>query len=484
MVDPVDQGPGPDSGPVRHLAFEVNAADYRPGPFRLTAVATLPFAAELNRRTPAAAPAESEPLPLIASPPQAGSYWTDEARNAITEPKEVYAPARPSRYGTKQPAVIKDPDGASGQTVSCPGNDPAWCLPFIVKAAGDYQMFIHARGDFAAGAYPTVALHLNSVERAVGAVRLASARYQRLPVGLPVHLDAGPQLLTLRFTNDFQHGKEDRNFYFDRYELERVGDTGAAILPAALPPPASLPRDASPLAATAVAQATGLINAPAVASLTPTNDLAPRLSILYPGNGAAVYGVDAVVASVPNHARLDWADLVIDGQPQNVRRLLPLPDEAMLFPLLARGLTPGSHRLEVRGADAYGHGVQTPVQLLTVLPAAPTQAGPYERAVRLLDRFGFGPEPRELAAVLTLSETTWLNNRLAAGYDTPVERVLLNIANKRFPQTEDGGQTINRALTQWFGSENPVRSRFTLWPRTISAPGWRRSRLSPNGANT
>ncbi len=465
LLDPVDQGPGPEFGPVRHLAFEVNAACLRPGAFRLTAVAILPAPAGLDHRGAASRPLESEPLPLIAHAPVPGSVWVGEAESAITEPREVLAPARPSRFGTRQPKVEKDPNASGGQIVACNSNDPAWCLPFIVKNPGDYQMFIQGRGDFAAGAYPTVALHLNSVERAVGIVRLASSRYHRLPVGAPVHLDAGPQILTVQFKNDFQEGKEDRNFYFDRYELQRVGDTGALSASSGLVPasPSTLPQDAPPLPASALAQSSKLVNTPAVASLLPTNDLSARLNILYPANGSSVFGADMVVAFVANHTRIDWADLVIDGQAQNLRRLLPLPGEAIVFPLLVRSLAPGSHRLGVRASDANGHVVDSPLQLLTVSPEAPAKPGSYDRAVRLLDRFGFGPEPKELAAVLTLSETTWLNNRLGAGYDTPGERALLNIANTRYPQIEDGGQTIFRALTQWVGSENPVRTRFTAW---------------------
>ncbi len=440
MIDPVDQGPGTEFGPVRHLAFEVNAADLRPGPFRLTAVSLVQNPTDFNHRNGAnALPLESEPLALIAHPPQGTGYWAGEAESVVTDSKEVLAPSRPAKFGVRQPKADKDPNASGGAMISNGGGDTAWCLPFIVKEPGDYQLMIRARGDFAIGAYPTVALHLNSTEREVGIVRLASGKYHRMPVGTPVHLDAGPQVLTLQFKNGFGQGKESRKFYFDRYEIQRVGETAADYAgPAtALNPTASLPRDASPLAASAAAQAMALINAPSVASLLPAVDAPPRLGILYPANGAMAYDADAVVAFAANGARLVWADLLIDDQPQNLRRLNPLPGEAMLFPLLARGVGPGSHRIAVRGADAAGHQVDSPAQILTILPEAPGKAGPYDRAVRLLNRFGFGPEPRELAAVLTLGEAAWLNNRLAAGFDTPLERALLRVASARFPQTED-----------------------------------------------
>ena len=107
--------------------------------------------------------------------------------------------------------------------------------------------------------------------------------------------------------------------------------------------------------------------------------------------------------------------------------------------------------------------------------------GPYERAVFLLDRLAFGPEPRELAAVLTLGEGAWLNNRLASTYETPAERAVLLGACQKFPRIDDEHQTSVRALAQWIGSDDPVRSRFTAWAenhfstwinKTRAAPKW------------
>ena len=47
-----------------------------------------------------------------------------------------------------------DANASGGKTVQCFGGNDAWCLPFIVRSAGDYQLFIQARGDFAGRGVP------------------------------------------------------------------------------------------------------------------------------------------------------------------------------------------------------------------------------------------------------------------------------------------------------------------------------------------
>ena len=164
-------------------------------------------------------------------------------------------------------------------------------------------------------------------------------------------------------------------------------------------------------------------------------------------------------------ARAAWADLLIDGQPQGERTQGPAlaGGGLLVFPLLARPLAPGSHRLAVRVADAGGQTADSPAREFNVLAQAPAAPGPYARAVFLLDRLAFGPEPRELAAVLTQGESAWLNGRLTSSFDTPAEQELLRAACQEFPQVGGEQPAIERALYQWLGSDNPVRSRFTAW---------------------
>ncbi len=489
LLDPV-AATGPEVGPQRHFLFNVRAEDFPAGPLSMVAVATPEGGSFVDRQTGRQGSVqESTPLNVRVLRPQNGAFWAGECENPaiMGETKELLAPARPAavHFNTRVPEVGADPNASGGKTVQCFGGNDAWCLPFIVQSAGDYQLFIQARGDFAGGAFPSASLYRDMSETPVGSVRLAGAKYHRLPVGTPIHLDAGPQIMSVVYRNDFQHGKEDRNLYLDRYEIARVGDSAAP------PPPA--PGKGQPVAQTRQPQpqppATSIRNSPtpAQAGTVPAAvaDAPPRLSILYPAEGAKIYGADAVVARVSGAvgaSRPAWVDLVVDGQPQGIRLLGPAAaTDTVEFPLLTRQVAPGDHRITVRALDATGRATDAPPRMVSVLDHEPFMPGPYERAVFLLDRLAFGPEPRELAAVLTLGEKAWLDNRLASSYETPAEQAVLRVACQKFPRIDDEYQTSARAIAQWIGSDNPVRSRFTAWvenhfstwvTKTKGAPKW------------
>ena len=466
LLDPVTQT-GPELGPERHCQFNVQAADLPPGPVRLVAVAFPAGFTDLDRRSERPGLLmESDALVVDVHPVQADAYWTGECEDPeiMGNSKELLAPAHFAANGISNlniPEVKPDAAASGGKTVACYGGETAWCLPFNVKNPGLYQLFVRTRGDFACGAYPSLGLYLGQTELASGTVRVSSSAYERIPVGEPVRVESGPRMFSVVYRNDFNHGKEDRNVYFDRWELARVGD---------LPPepPKANNNDhnkahAAPLALAANAAA-GLLpkppNFPALAPLPPAADL------LYPANGASVFELDAVVARMADGAaRAAWVDLLIDGQPQGERAQGPAlaGGGPLVFPLLARALAPGLHRLALRVADAVGQTADSPGREFNVLAEAPAAPGPYARAVFLLDRLAFGPEPRELAAVLTQGESAWLAGRLASSFDAPAEQELLRAACKQFPQVHNDQQAIERALYQWLGSDNPVRSRFTAW---------------------
>ena len=482
LLDPVTHTT-PETGPTLHYQFDVAADDLPAGPAKLVALSSPARFTDVDRlaRKPGSL-LESEPLILHVQRPRDDALVAGNCADpAILGPtKNVYAPARPPRFGIRQPNVTRDPAAASGQIISSPSNDPAWCLPFEAKTAGEYQFVVRARGDLGGGAFPTVGLYLNNAEAPVTTSRLVGAKFHRLPLGAPFHLDAGWQILTVRFTNDFNAGKEDRNFYLDNYEIVRVGDTPPASAATAAPIGAPVPVNLNAAVATATANAA----AATPFSATPEVGTPFRPAVLYPTNGAQVCGVDAVVVRVTGGDRLippAWVDVLLDGQPQGVRAVNPTNLDNILCPLVLRQVPPGTHHLGVRLADTAGRFTDSPAQLLNVLPAAPAARGPYERAVFLLDRLAFGPDPKELAAVLTLGETVWLNNRLNAGFDSPADQALLRIACTKYPRIDDAGQGAARALTQWIGTDNPVRARFTAWAenhfntwveKTKPAPKW------------
>jgi len=69
-----------------------------------------------------------------------------------------------------------------------------------------------------------------------------------------------------------------------------------------------------------------------------------------------------------------------------------------------RDVEPGAHTLCVRVFDAAGNQGQSAEVAFDGLPSAPAAPGAYARALRLLERFAFGPETDELGCVLTRGE--------------------------------------------------------------------------------
>ncbi len=474
LLDPVAHTTA-EQGPARHYQFDVPADELSTGRARFVAVSSPAGFSDVERlaKTPGSL-YESDALELNVITPRPEHLWSGECedRDLLGVTKDLYGPARPPYFGTKVPVVTPDPAASGGQTVACYSPDPVWSMPFIVKEPGEYQLMIQTRGDFAIGAFPTASLYLNNLESPAGSVRLAGAKYHRLPVGTPLHLDAGPELLTVKFRNDTNVGKEDRNLFLDRYELVRVGDS----LPATVPAPKTATAARGPAVVPPVS------DAPLPAFSADGPDFRP--AIAYPANGASIYGADAVVARVPGGGiiRPAWVDLLVDGQPQGVRSQSPSPADPLLLPLIARQVSPGSHRLALRVADFAGHVTDSPAQGFNVLPAPPAVRGPYDRAVFLLDRLAFGPDPRELCAILTMNESAWLENRLNSGFDTPAEQTALRLTCRELPRIDDAYQTASRAISQWIWTENPVRARFTAWAenhfstwveKTRSAPKWR-----------
>jgi uncharacterized protein (DUF1800 family) len=131
----------------------------------------------------------------------------------------------------------------------------------------------------------------------------------------------------------------------------------------------------------------------------------------------------------------------------------------------------------VRVADDEGHvATSAPVEF-TVAAAAPARLGPYHRAVRLLDRLGYGPEPQELARLLLEGEAAWLRARLAPGGGAGA-RGAQAVAAVHFPDRANGYHVARGALHEALVDPDPVRVRlrafienhFTTWLRKVEAP--------------
>jgi len=191
----------------------------------------------------------------------------------------------------------------------------------------------------------------------------------------------------------------------------------------------------------------------------PSNNV--TAAIAYPSNNAKVGMADAVVANVSGTRGIVHADLLIDGQPQNFNLTPTNGLGPVLFPLLTRTLKAGPHQLQVTARDDNGTSVQSAAVTVEVTKNDQEASnGTYARALFLLNRFGYGPESRELAAALTKGPKEWLLARLYEGNDSPSES---NEQKRLHAEYPDVYSIVPKALQYLITAPNPVRARFLAW---------------------
>jgi uncharacterized protein (DUF1800 family) len=188
----------------------------------------------------------------------------------------------------------------------------------------------------------------------------------------------------------------------------------------------------------------------------------PAVAIKYPSGGMTCCSADAVVAEAVDDRGLAWGELEIDDKATGIRIDTPNGTGRVVFPLLLRGVSPGKHSLTVRAVDdAKNESVSRAVSINVVssLPAL----GRYERAVRLLDRFGFGPDPESLAGVLVQGEEAWLREALSKPLDDAGDLAAFENSAARFPNMRNNGDVQRQALMHALTTPNPARERFVIW---------------------
>jgi len=320
------------------------------------------------------------------------------------------------------PSMRQRLDRASGSGAFLTNGESILQLPDDL--VGTFRLRLEVKGQEFSG--PPVAsillLQPDKPEQTIGDIP-AYAGFQTLG-DLPVTLAKGPKQIVVRYANDLSRPADpskqlpagDRNLWVKALRLEETID------PATVPP------------ATA--------------------------RILYPGPGHVSGMADAVVAGVFAPTGATKFDLLVDG----TSRGLPLATDGgvgpLLFPLVTRGLPPGEHTLQVVPDSAAAK----PSEIVHFKVSADIGAdATYDRAIHLLNHFAYGPEPRELAAVLVLGEKEWLHRRLAETSDSPGERAAFDSGEVAGPITDNEGAVVPRSLNHLLLTPNPVRARFLLW---------------------
>jgi hypothetical protein len=195
---------------VLRATFEVDANQLAPGPLDVVAV--------LER--PDGPPLRSAPVSVVVAHPAPEAVFAGEFEDYVDAP-------RPEGFRSEPPRVGSRADASGGEYVANTSARPIWVFPFTAPATGRYQMMVVARGDAAAGAFPSIGFCLDGPRESRTATRLVDRSWHRLALGYPVELEAGEHDVAVLFLNDFHlPGAADRNLYLDRFELLRVEDEG------------------------------------------------------------------------------------------------------------------------------------------------------------------------------------------------------------------------------------------------------------------
>lgn len=331
--------------------------------------------------------------------------------------------------------LLNDHNLPKGHTVAAFASNGSAALTLPESLVGEFDLYLEARGEELRGPpVAVVSLETGATPQVITNLPV-SGWWNTRPAGR-VSLPEGPKRLHIAFTNDLCEAKVgDRNLWLKSVLLQQPND--------------ALDRSA------------------------------PRVKLLYPKPNHAVFGADAVVAEAFDDRQLEIVDVWIDGKPQQLNFTSPSGLGAFTFPLVTRGLAPGRHRLMVVAHDREGNLGESEEIWFVVADRPPREPGTYARAVRLLKRFGYGVEPDELAAVLTLGERRWLEKRLREPFDSPAEQAALGLAWARFPEEYNEYHVRHRVAQQLVLSDNPVRTRFVMWAQNHFSTWIRKTEAGP-----
>ena len=322
-------------------------------------------------------------------------------------------------------------DGREQRRVARFHSNAAATLNLPDDLTGRYVVHIEGRGDaFDGPPEAEVTLIRGQAEIDVGTVAV-TGRYRAHRVGT-VELAAGSKKLRVAFINDKYDAeqKKDRNLFVEAVSLVEVAAKDAAH---------------------------------------------PTGRIVYPKPNQQIHAVDAVVVDTADDRRIAWAELILDGKPTGYRVSPSLGESRLVLPLITRELSPGKHNVAVRIADGRQTRNTDPIRI-QLRRNAPDQPTAYERAVRLLHRFAYGVEPRELADLLTMGEEAYLRDRLSQDWRTSGHHAAWQWASHLYPVPNNGGHVLHRVLRYDMTSPNPVRTRLVMWVNNHFSSWMRKTR--------
>jgi len=188
----------------------------------------------------------------------------------------------------------------------------------------------------------------------------------------------------------------------------------------------------------------------------------PTLRVSYPPEGHRAWEEDVVIADVFDESGIRDVTLLVNGQPFLPARNNRDEVGPVVLPFQVRHLESGMHRWSLRAVDLQGNAVESEPRSLLVLSDSPDSPGKYHRAVHLLRRLAYGPEPDALASILVQGEDAWLQNMLTTGPLSPGEQIARERAELSNPQNNNY-TTPRKVLEEAILTSHPVRARFNFW---------------------
>jgi uncharacterized protein (DUF1800 family) len=230
-------------GPHLRYVFNVDAQSLPAGMNSLVAVTKEPSGEELG----------GEPVDILVARPDATSILVGDCKDQAATPpplpeKPPLVPPRPYR---PQPLVADAQSGTGSVILN------QIYIAVNVPKDGVYGLMMEVRGGVGCDALPSMGFQVDNVRDTARACRLATTGWQRVPVGDPINLTAGPHTLSVRLQNGFSTNAQDnRSLYLATYELAPL-DQAASTLAANSPGSAMMMQGAAPMQAMQPAAAGG-----------------------------------------------------------------------------------------------------------------------------------------------------------------------------------------------------------------------------------
>lgn len=438
-------------GPFLHAVFSLNAQQLLEGENAFVA------SFEIEEQT-----LWSDPLSLVVAHPVSEELIKGECEDCTG--------IRPRIYGQIPPVTSFDPNASQhGFTVNYVPH-PALCVPVEIPSRGLYQVMVRARGDVGGGALPTLGLYIDEQSQPIGTARLLDENWHRVPLGPPILLDPNSYFFTFFFMNDFRTLSEtDRNLYLDCYEvlpiesvpllntLSTLAKVNALnnMRPEMESSSMSMENKASE-ESTRFKKSTILDTSSSNTSIDPL-----EISILYPPQNHFLGGDEIIIAQISSPLNMGTLELFIDGVSQKMSYSLSASDNTLFLPLLVRDLNAGEHTLYLHVQDRSGQKKESNAISFTFLANEDLMNFTYPRAVRLLNRFAYGPDQESLKNILVQGESTWWQEQINAS--PTKEALLFEEICSIYPRDEEKNQICLRVLRYLLKTKYPLKARFLQW---------------------